>query len=154
MVSAMHVLAYVLVALYGLVWEPYDHRAITWTAPPEVAADMPAALGEWGLEDGGAGSDIVVVYGGEANIYGAADAQKIDGVCTVRLAHVYEPSPLRPEGKDYWYNVLLHEIGHCLGFGHPLGGEGRGFSPGWFPSALAQDVTPTALDKLLVSLLY
>ena len=113
----------------------------------DVEADLASAVRDWGMGVGDGEAEIRVVF--EAIDYGAASASLRDGECVIRAPEGYEPGPpeFRAEGKDFWYNVLVHEVGHCLGLGH---------TANWVPSTMGENANRpvTAFDRAVMALLY
>jgi hypothetical protein len=112
--------------LAALAFWVFLHTVITHSAVNTMLdASVGRALETWGttsaIRDGGPGTDIYVSYGplpGTSSAYPAI----IDGVihsCRIEIDPQWQYLDSLGMEDSMRDLVLLHEVGHCLGFAHP-----------------------------------
>lgn len=139
----------------------YDHTCLTHRADNvQLDALISDGIKAWGFSDCGYGDDIVgAATQPEKNALADAAPVVANGrttTCTIRMnsANVSYAFP-DPFGRRdalnqvldsaYWRNVMTHEVGHCIGFGHMP-----------YPSVMnaGQHGGITSLDVVAVRVLY
>lgn len=137
-------LSTVLSVAWAFASATITHSAVT----PDLDAALGSAIETWGsasaITDGGAGTDIVAVWG-ETPMHSEAMVDicyewdpECDQPGLIRGCVIYvDPQWPLYQGADIEWrqNMLIHEVGHCLGLEHPgvtpsiMERIGDGFSP-------------------------